>query len=158
MLMVSSKSRGFESASKWLIWIQNAGLLGTIVVYFASFLPLAIFTNRKANYFMAEALAFMDRLVLAARSAAAGQSTDTILGAPLPVVLAQAAQVQEDRGREMRPYINGLFALSVLVAGSTAIAALASLRFVFKLRRRKSIRASTDIGLILPAVQMLGHK
>ena len=140
MLMVSHRSRGFESASKWLIWIQNAGLLGTIVIYFASFISLSILANKKTNFFMLEAIGFMDRLLLAAKAAASGLPVDDILGAPLPVLLAEAAQVQEERTAELRPYINGLFTLSMIVAGTTAIAALASLRFTLRLRKRECTR------------------
>ena len=139
MLMLSHNSRGFESASKRLIWIQNAGLLGTIVAYFAAFIPLSLLSNKKANFFMAEAIGFMERLLLAAKAAAAGLSADDILGAPIPVLLVEAAKVQEQRTREMRPLINGLFTLSMIVAGTTAIAALASLRFVLQLRKRELI-------------------
>ena len=111
--MVSHNSRGFESASKWLIWVQNAGLLGSVVAYFVAFIPLCAFSNKQANYFIAQAIDLMARLSQAAEAAAAGLRTDDILGAPLSVLLDQAARSQEQKNRETRlPRLRALRSLN----------------------------------------------
>ena len=141
LIMMSRKSRGFETASRGLILAQNFTLVGILVLYFGSTIPMSILTNDKANNLIEDALSLIERLQAAGTASRAGLPADGILKASLGEVLQQAQQLQE-REAGLKKWIDGLLAIAIFFCFFFACAAIASLRFVLQLRQGKPHHAS----------------
>jgi hypothetical protein len=136
LLMMSRSSRGFETASRRLILAQNGTLIGVLFLYFASTLPMSIITNNRANNLIDDALTLMERLEAAGIASRAEMPVDTILKAPIGEILSQA-QALQDREKGLNVWIDGLLAIAIFFCFFFACAAIASLRFVLRLRQGK---------------------
>lgn len=131
---MSRKSRGFETASRVLILLQNGTLIGILLLYFASTIPMSILTNNRANALIEEAVDLMTRLYKAGKLAQAGRSVTSVLPEPLGEIIKQSTALQA-RQAGLNKWIDGLLAIAVFFCTFFAAAAVASLRFVLQLRR-----------------------
>lgn len=134
LLMMSRKSRGFETASRVLILLQNATLIGVLVLYFGSTIPMSIFTNNNANALIGDAFSLMNQLYAASQLAQGGLPVDGVLGAPVTQILKEAQELQA-REAGLKKWIDGLLAIAIFFCFFFACAAIASLRFVLQLRK-----------------------
>lgn len=148
--MISSNSRGFETASKLTLLLNNLALIGVLIIFFAALIPMAVITNQRANYFLEKGRDLILRLIAAGTAKEAGMPTQEILGGTLVDVIQEALDLQDERKKRMTPLIWGLFAQTILFGFFTALGSLISLRVVLRLRESEHLILSSRLsGLTL---------